>query len=175
MFEIQLIYDNNNTGNQTDFYIVSVNEFYNTNTRFIIETFVFAFRDGLGLIFILIINLVLLVDFKKTMDKKKALLKYKTNDGRIIKNSTENRLVLITLLNFFVGIIGHVPNLVFVIVKNSKNFYEIYDPILKILIKILLFSTKISFCLNIFIFYFGNKRFRYHLNKFVKRLLRIKN
>ena len=167
MYEIKLFYENS-TNNQTYFYAVSQNEISLSNTGIIIEVVVFLIRDGLGLILVLIINLILLIDFRKIMRNKKAILKYKT-DTRVNKNS-ENKLVLITLLNFLVGIMIHVPYLLFIIIKNFASLV-IDSPILKILIKVFLFSTQVSYCFNIFSFYFGNKRFRHHLN--AKRFLRL--
>ena len=171
MNEIKLVYDNSTT-NQTYFYVMSGNEVNVSKIGIIIEVFVIVIRDGVGLILILIINLILLVDFKKAMRNKKAVLKYNKKDSKMSKNS-ENKLVLITLLNFLVGIMGHVPYLFLVLIKNFGALV-INSASFKLSVIILLFSTQISYCFNIFSFYFGNKRFRHHLNAYAKRLLRAK-
>ena len=132
----------------------------------IFEMVVFVIKDGLGLVIILVLNLMLLIEFKKNMNKKKTILKF--NNTKNKKNS-EKRLVLMTLLNFLFGLMGHLPYLVYAV---FKMFLVDKSILLTVIIKILFYSTNVSYSLNIFIFYFGNKRFRYHLNFYFKKLFK---
>ena len=74
-----------------------------------------------------------------------------------------------TLLNFLFGLMGHLPYLVYGILK---MFLLDKSITILIIIEVLLHSTNVSYSLNIFIFYFGNKRFRYHLNFYFKKLFK---
>ena len=132
----------------------------------IFEMVVFVMKDGLGLVIIIALNLILLIEFKKSMNKKKTVLKFKNNKN---KKNSEKRLVLMTLLNFLFGLMGHLPYLAYGV---FKMFIVDNSVLLSIIVKILFYSTNVSYSLNILIFYFGNKRFRYHLNFYFKKLFK---
>lgn len=76
-------------------YIVDKSQFYYTKIRLVLELASFIFRDGINLAILILLNILILISFKKNLSKKKTFLMQTNSNKRIgvQQNTYINKIV----------------------------------------------------------------------------------
>ena len=147
-------------------YKISSTKFEKSSTKKLIEIIAFAIRDGISLIVLIALNVLIYLKFKKTIAKKKKMLKpnfsffttNNKNDANVnnkMKRSKRKTAFMVLIVSICYTV-GRIPIMISFIIRNlydETNQMRIFK-IASVISVILAYDS------YFFIYYFTNKNFK---------------
>lgn len=161
-------------------YQVDKTEFGQSRAKEYIEITVMLFRDAFNLFIMLLVNIMIIVLTKMSMDEKKNLLNYTNrlranyferyleycNNTAMIRRlaNKENKQIAMMILTCFNSIIGRLPILFFFVKKNITSINDSNS-------KFGALMVYISYSVYFFLYYQSNYKFRRLFKLYLSRML----
>ena len=174
----------NQTSTQTLYYS-EFNEFGSSSSRKIIESVVICTRDILGILLMITINILLFVNVKRYVERKRLLSltfnnkvlseinvncnNHNQNNQKLSSDQekhgrkVETRTALMVMIACLNCLIGRLPISIFFIYRNliaPDDSIEPFRSISELILRIGILCINISYCLKFFFYYFSNRKFR---------------